>query len=234
MVILKRKQIVGLSLVILVAAAGFIQWVYAPGAKDDVKSQAASANTVKSAQENVILYDQSDTQKKNEDSEKTGEAQYVDKSSSKDLKSANKIDIKKDAKATSDDTKAVSNQNVTDKKSVNSDYFSDARLQRENSSSRAIEMLNNLIKNPDTGKAAKDSAQKQILAYADAQKNEASCENIIKAKGFSDCVVFVNSGNVTVVVKSEKLSDSDVAKIQQIITSQVKVDGKNVKIVEVA
>jgi stage III sporulation protein AH len=233
MVVLKRKQIVGLSLIVLVAAAGFIQWVYAPGVKDDVKSQAASASTVKSAEENVILYDQNDAQQKNEDNSKTGEAQYVDKSTSTQLQSADK-------KATTDtksdnDTKAVANQNVTQKNATtNNDYFADARLQRETANSRAIETLNNLIKNPDTGKVAKDSAQKQILAYADAQKNEVSCENIIKAKGFSDCVVFINSANVTVVVKSQKLSDSDAAKIQQIITSQVKIDGKNVKIVEVA
>lgn len=227
MVVLKRKQIVGLSLIVLVAAAGFIQWVYAPGVSDNVKSKAASASTVKSAQENVILYDQTDAQKKSEDDQKTGEAQYVDKSKSQAAKSV-------DTRTDSSSAKAVASQDVTQNKAVSKDYFSDARLQKETANSRAVETLNNLIKNPDSGKEAKESAQKQILGYADAQKSEVSCENIIKAKGFADCVVFINSANVTVVVKSEKLSDSDAAKIQQIITSQVKVDGKNVKIVEVA
>jgi len=226
MVVLKRKQIVGLSLIVLVAAAGFIQWVYAPGAANDVKTQAASAKTVKSAEENVILYDQTDSQKKKEDDEKTGEAQYVDKTNATAAKSVDKT-------AAAKDTKTVASQDVK-KTAGSSDYFADARLQKETANSRAIETLNNLIKNPDSGKESKDSAQKQILAYADAQKNEVACENIIKAKGFSDCVVFINAANVTVVVKSEKLSDSDAAKIQQIITSQTKVDGKNVKIVEVA
>lgn len=218
MVVLKRKQIVGLSLIVLVAAAGFIQWIYTPGKNADNGKQAAAADTVKTAEENILLYEgehepEEKTQTDKTKEEKTGEAQYVNSEAEK----ATEVSA-----------------GVEDKAKKGDSYFSDARLQREKAKSSAIATLNELIKNPDSDKEAKKSAEEQIVKYANAQKSETTCENIIKAKGFADCVVFINADNVTVVVKSTKLSESDAAKIQAVITAQVDVDAKNIKIVEVA
>lgn len=227
MVVLKRKQIVGLSLIVLVAAAGFIQWIYSPGKTADNQTKTAASDTVKTADENIVLYDESTGNKEQTDEdkaeEKTGEAQYVN-GTTEDKSVENNKDANIAANA---DVKSV------DTKKDSTNYFANARLQRENAKSSAIATLNNIIKNPDSDKAARESAEAQIIKYADAQKSEATCENIIKAKGFSDCVVFINTDNVTVVVKSQKLSESDAAKIQTVITSQADVDAKNVKIVEV-
>jgi stage III sporulation protein AH len=224
MMVLKKKQIVAVSLIVLVAAAGFVSWIYAPDSKEPLTvdaSPSSSPNAPVSANENIILYDANKEEGK-EGADKTGEARYVN-GETENGEEGKEVNAGEDSGEVIDETVTATQT-----------YFDDARLQKETAKGKAIEMLNTLIENPSSDKDAKESAQKQILNFANAQKSEAACENIIKAKGFSDCVVFINSENVTVVVKSAKLSESDAAKIQEIITGQVDIDAKNVKIVEVA
>ena len=64
-------------------------------------------------------------------------------------------------------------------------------------------------------------------------KEENKAENLIKAKGFSDCVVYITDNSASITVKTEQLSASDVAKIQEIVSSQTGILIKNIKIVEV-
>ena len=222
MMVLKKKQIVAVSLIVLVAAAGFVSWIYAPGSEEPLAvdaSPSSSPTAPVSADENIILYDANEEEAEDE-SDQTGQAQYVSSETGEEGQQV----------SAGEDTGEI----VDEEAAASQGYFDDARLQKETAKGKAIEMLNTLIENPSSDKEAKESAQQQILNYANARKSEAACENIIKAKGFSDCVVFINSENVTVVVKSAQLSESDAAKIQEIITGQVDVDAKNVKIVEVA
>lgn len=112
-------------------------------------------------------------------------------------------------------------------------YFAEARMNRENSRSKAIEMLNGIINNTNIDAESRQKAQEDIMKYASLTDQEAACENLIKAKGFADAVVFVNEPAANVTVKSEGLSTTDVAKIQEIVNAQTGIEIKNIKIVEV-
>ena len=48
-------------------------------------------------------------------------------------------------------------------------------------------------------------------------------ENLIKTKDFEDVVIFINNGNVSVIVKAEKLEESQIAQIQNILTRELNV-----------
>ena len=49
-------------------------------------------------------------------------------------------------------------------------------------------------------------------------------ENLIKNFGFEDVVIFVNNNSTSVIVKSENLSEADVAQIQNIVCREVGVE----------
>lgn len=113
------------------------------------------------------------------------------------------------------------------------DYFSTARVSRESARSTTISRLNDIIDNANIDLETKQQAQSDLLAIASVSDKEAAAENMIKAKGFSDAVVYVSGDTASVTVRAQALSEADVAKIQDIVASQTAVSIKNIKIVEV-
>ena len=112
-------------------------------------------------------------------------------------------------------------------------YFTQSRLTRQQSKEDAIDLLESVIASADSSEAVKQQANTEKMAIAANNEVEATIENLVKAKGFVDCVAFINEDNVNVVVQSEGLQDSQVAQIQEIVVSQTGVKPSQVKIVEV-
>ena len=55
-------------------------------------------------------------------------------------------------------------------------------------------------------------------------------ENLIKNKGFKDVVIFVNNDSISVVVRAEKLQESDIAQIQSIVKRELNAKVENIHI----
>ena len=53
------------------------------------------------------------------------------------------------------------------------------------------------------------------------------------AKGFADCVVYIEGTNCSIVVSAESLTVQDTAKISQVVTSQSGILAQNINIVTV-
>ena len=63
--------------------------------------------------------------------------------------------------------------------------------------------------------------------------SEKKMEDLVKAKGFKDCLVYINEDKVDVVVKTEGLVPSEAAQIKDIVLSESKVAAENIRITEV-
>ncbi|NLT58391.1 MAG: SpoIIIAH-like family protein [Clostridiales bacterium] len=116
---------------------------------------------------------------------------------------------------------------------VSSDYFANARINRQKARDAAIEVLQDVIDNRELGEEAKRDAASELGMIATILNKEGIMENLIKAKGFSDCVVVVGEADVTVVVQSKGLTQSEVSKIKEIVVSEAMVGADNIKIIEV-
>ena len=55
-------------------------------------------------------------------------------------------------------------------------------------------------------------------------------ENLIKAKGLQDIVIFANSNSVSVIVKAEKLEPEQIAQIQNIVSRELEVSAEIISI----
>ena len=64
---------------------------------------------------------------------------------------------------------------------------------------------------------------------------ESDIENMVKAKGFADCVAFIEGEKINLAVKtgSEGLDKSEVAQLRDIILGKMETEAKNISIVEV-
>ncbi|MCX7715228.1 MAG: SpoIIIAH-like family protein [Clostridia bacterium] len=117
--------------------------------------------------------------------------------------------------------------------STEQNYFSEAKLQKENARSKALEILKQTAENQGFDNEIRLKAQNEILQIADNTEKETAVENIAKAKGYSDICVYISEGSVNIAVKKNGLSENDIAKIQEIAMSQLNIPAKNIKIVEV-
>ena len=114
-----------------------------------------------------------------------------------------------------------------------SDYFAKARMDREEGRSRAVETLNTVLQNEGSDEAARTSAQEQVSQIAKNSDMEVVVENLIKAKGFSDAVVYIGDDSINVVVKTDGLEPSEVSVIQNIVMEETGCAADMIKIVEV-
>lgn len=106
------------------------------------------------------------------------------------------------------------------------DFFAEYRLNRENMRSRQIEMLEKIIDNEKTEKKARDAASLRMVEITREMEKELKLENLIKSKGFEDCVVVWQSGGVSVVVKGDNLAEEEENEIRKLAKGIIGKEGE--------
>ena len=107
------------------------------------------------------------------------------------------------------------------------DYFASARLTRQQARDSALSLLK------DAEPASE--AAKSIETLASYTLSEAQIENMVTAKGYEDCVVFMSEDGVSVVVSTgeEGLQTEDIARITDIVKQETGLSAESIKIMEV-
>ncbi|MDO5125371.1 MAG: SpoIIIAH-like family protein [Ruminococcus sp.] len=113
------------------------------------------------------------------------------------------------------------------------DYFAQARIDRMTSRDEAVETLKNIMNGGDTTEEEQSVASEDAAALSGAIETESTVENLIKAAGFEDCVVYLDGNNANIVVKSDGLLESEAAQIKDILLAQVDVANENIRIFDV-
>lgn len=116
---------------------------------------------------------------------------------------------------------------------VGADYFTNAKMEREKTRGETIEMLTGVLNSTGADKEAKDNAQKQIEMLAKFTEGEVAAENMIRAKGYGDCIVFMGENVTSVAVETNGLNEIDAAVITELVANSGAVRADQVKIVEI-
>ncbi len=97
--------------------------------------------------------------------------------------------------------------------------------------SRAMELLNTIIKDESTDKESREKASSELVSLAENMEKEGIISGILKTKGFTENVVFITSGAATVSVKKDKpLTAAEVAQIQDVVKTNAKTPGDKITI----
>lgn len=114
-------------------------------------------------------------------------------------------------------------------------YFAEARLTRQTSRDEALALLQTAATAETASQETIDSAMNAISTMAASSMKESQVENLLIAKGFADCVVYIGSGGVTVAVPSpsEGLSEEAVARITEIVCRETEYEAAQLSIIEV-
>ena len=115
------------------------------------------------------------------------------------------------------------------------EYFAEARLTRQVSRDEALELLQTAASSEAASQETIDSAMNAISNMAACSLQEAQIENLLLAKEFDDCVVYIGTDSVTVAVPApvEGLSEQDVARITEVICSETEYNATQLSIIEV-
>lgn len=136
---------------------------------------------------------------------------------------------------------ALPNKNYGDAQLVSAseqnanDYFTEARLTRTKTRDQALDVLQKSLKNTALSDTDKETLTQKLSLQIASITVESDIENLVKAKGFADCVVFMNNDkvNATVQTAADGLKAEEVAQIRDVILSKVETEAKNITIVEV-
>ena len=113
-------------------------------------------------------------------------------------------------------------------------YFATARLNRQQARDNALELLQQAAADEKADQTMVDEANASIQVMAAYTMSEAQIENLITAKGYGDCICFINEKSASVVVSSTEngLNENDIAKIVEIVKEETGLSANNITIIE--
>ena len=115
-----------------------------------------------------------------------------------------------------------------------SDYFAQARLDRQSSRDYAVQTLQSILGGGDLSKDEMVTNAIDAVNLSKQSEKESVIENLILSQGFSDCVVYLDGQTAKVVVESSGLKPDQAAAIKEIVLSESDVAAEGIRIFEVA
>ena len=209
---IKKNQVIISALVVMIAAAGYLNYIDSTG---NVSEVMVTDEGDLSLTEDVAFTDE-DVAIASESEETTANAAE----GGKDEKGK-----KTDEAANPDAGEAVFVNSSND-----SSYFVQAKLDREQSRSKQKDMLNEMLNNEKIDDEKKNEVTTAMLQIQQRIEKETAAESMIKAKGFGDVYVRIDDDTVDVVVDKGELTDAEIAQIEDIVKRKTGVSADKIRI----
>lgn len=116
-----------------------------------------------------------------------------------------------------------------------SKFFEEARLKREKAHDAALDTIQKTLKSASLSADEKKSYAQELTENLENLNAETEIETLVKAKGFADCLCFLQAdrADLTVMTSGDALTAAQVAQIRDIILSKSSVTAQNITVVEV-
>lgn len=107
---------------------------------------------------------------------------------------------------------------------------SDVSLEKERS--QAVSVLQIVSEDETADSQKRAEAQEEIIRIAKDMEHETLTKRLLSEKGFENVSVLINTPDATVSVKSNGLSQQEIAKIRDVMKTEAGIEPKNLKIME--
>ena len=221
--IFKKNQVIITALAIMIAVAGYLNFTsdkqVLNTSVENMESEGASGNS-DDATVSAAVQDTIDGQEFA--LEGTGEVEEIT-----DMDVAEALDGETAEDETGEEFAAASldeNGDPIDAEKVGetvltsaSISLSQAKLNREQTRSKAKEMLLEIINNESLSEDAKRDAINKMLSMTERMEKETAAETQLTAKGFADSIVSISDDSVDVTLSIAELTDTQRTQIEDII-----------------
>lgn len=238
--ILKNNQVIITALVLMIAVAGYITMTQ--NSKGSINSPVMQ-NQMDKGKEQVNdndLYlntegakDASSTKVTADPlAESMGSAAPSDKQTSADKAVKDEFadisaqDIGNDAKqvANADDAgKQVAKEDaqtgdaVLASSTINADFFSSAKVTREQTRAKNKETLMDIVNNAAVSDSQKKAAIASMIKMTETAEKESAAEILLEAKGFKDVVISIVDNGADVLINANNLTEQQMAQVEDIV-----------------
>ena len=242
-----KNQLIITALAVMIAVAGYLNFtgqeinqsglkkvssITGSKSEEDAKEDAAAAETsAATGQEEDGKEDKKKDQADEQEAEETtADGETLDISSEDD---AGEYTV-----ADTGELKSASEENpgeaVMVSNNLGTDYFTSAKLTREQNRAKNKETLMEIINNDEIASEDKKSAIKQVARLTEDAQLESAAELMLEAKGFSDAVVSIEKGSADVIINAKDLTEQQLAQITDIVTRKTDIAAENIVITPVS
>lgn len=113
------------------------------------------------------------------------------------------------------------------------EYFAQAKTDRQAAQDEITDMAKEVLESAQSSDSAKIEAVAHAAGLAKTIEQQSNIENLIKAKGFKDCLVFIQNQECSIVVADSDLTEDDVVIIKDIVSGQSGTEFDKIKITAV-
>lgn len=127
-------------------------------------------------------------------------------------------------------------QLVSVSKDSGMEFFEQARLSRSKARDEALDAIKKTLKSSELTDEEKKQITSELEQQVSSITTETTVENLIKAKGFADCVVSLtrDRADVTVMTENDALTAEEVTRIRDAVLNQCKgLSAQDITVVEV-
>ena len=109
-------------------------------------------------------------------------------------------------------------------------YYSAVRVSRQRARDEAIETWQTVLESENISEDEKKEVLAEMTELGRNMEAEANIETLVCAKGFSQCVAVIKSGECTVVVNKDELETKHISQIKEIVLEQAGIKPTHLKI----
>lgn len=136
--------------------------------------------------------------------------------------------VSKNTAATVDEPGAAGNRSLTPKERIAA-----SRTERTQAQDKALDSAKSILTLSDSTDEAKKAAVEQASRIEERIIAQSNIENILYAKGFSECLCYVTDESCTVTVLKDELQKNSPLIIKDAVLSQIDVGFSDIVIVEI-
>lgn len=115
-----------------------------------------------------------------------------------------------------------------------SGFLSEYRLERERVRSKEISLLQKIASDPISTSRAKEEAYSKLIALADREEKELQAEALIKAQGFVDCAVVMNSAGTVVMISGNQADTTGQDRVRKSVSVATGSIEKSISVLEIS
>lgn len=109
--------------------------------------------------------------------------------------------------------------------------LSDARMTRQTARDEAVELLEDILEDAQADTAVKEAAISEASVIAQNILKETNVESLIQAKGFTECVAYINGDSCTVVVNGDMENEQNALIVREIAVTETGLSAEKIKII---
>jgi hypothetical protein len=115
----------------------------------------------------------------------------------------------------------------------NESFFVEAKLSRQKARDEAVETLAVMLSDAALSAEQKTDLARRATDLANSIEVEGKIENLIKAKGYTDVMVYYDAARADIMVRTAGLMAEDVVKIKDIVLKETDIPAENIAIIEI-